>query len=37
MLFGGVYKSTGEGIRLRGDINVCAVGDPGVAKSQVLK
>ncbi|KAG5193120.1 maternal DNA replication licensing factor mcm6-like protein [Tribonema minus] len=37
MLFGGVHKSTPEGIKLRGDINVCIVGDPSTAKSQFLK
>jgi DNA replication licensing factor MCM6 len=37
MLFGGVHKKTPEGINLRGDINVCIVGDPSVAKSQFLK
>ena len=38
MLFGGVHKETAaEGINLRGDINVCIVGDPGTAKSQFLK
>ena len=37
MLFGGVPKSTGEGTSLRGDINVCIVGDPSTAKSQLLK
>ena len=37
MLFGGVHKVTSEGISLRGDINVCIVGDPSVAKSQFLK
>lgn len=37
MLFGGVHKTTPEGIRLRGDINVCLVGDPGTAKSQFLR
>lgn len=37
MLFGGVHKSTPEGINLRGDINICIVGDPGTAKSQFLK
>ncbi|GFP84175.1 DNA replication licensing factor mcm6 [Phtheirospermum japonicum] len=37
MLMGGVHKSTHEGINLRGDINVCIVGDPSCAKSQFLK
>jgi len=37
MLFGGVHKKTGEGINLRGDINVLIVGDPSCAKSQFLK
>ena len=37
MLFGGVHKRTREGICLRGDINVCIVGDPSTAKSQFLK
>ncbi len=37
MLLGGVHKTTQEGIKLRGDINVCIVGDPSTAKSQFLK
>eukprot|EP01114_Cavostelium_apophysatum_P017224 TRINITY_DN5066_c0_g1_i2.p1 TRINITY_DN5066_c0_g1~~TRINITY_DN5066_c0_g1_i2.p1 ORF type:complete len:442 (+),score=73.91 TRINITY_DN5066_c0_g1_i2:184-1509(+) len=37
MLFGGVHKVTIEGINLRGDINVCIVGDPSTSKSQFLK
>ena len=37
MLLGGVHKTTPEGIRLRGDVNVCIVGDPSTAKSQFLK
>ncbi|XP_019967894.1 DNA replication licensing factor MCM6 [Paralichthys olivaceus] len=37
MLFGGVPKKTMEGTSLRGDINVCIVGDPSTAKSQFLK
>lgn len=37
MLFGGVHKTTMEGINLRGDINVAIVGDPSCAKSQILK
>lgn len=35
MLVGGVSKS--KDIRLRGDINILLVGDPGTAKSQFLK
>ncbi|XP_046973084.1 DNA replication licensing factor Mcm6 [Vanessa cardui] len=37
MLFGGVAKTTIEGTTLRGDINVCVVGDPSTAKSQLLQ
>ncbi|KAJ1822720.1 MCM DNA helicase complex subunit mcm6 [Coemansia sp. RSA 2599] len=36
-LLGGVHKRTAEGMRLRGDINVCIVGDPSTSKSQFLK
>uniref|UniRef100_A0A1A8IXZ2 DNA replication licensing factor MCM6 n=1 Tax=Nothobranchius kuhntae TaxID=321403 RepID=A0A1A8IXZ2_NOTKU len=37
MLFGGVPKTTMEETSLRGDVNVCIVGDPSTAKSQFLK
>ncbi|MCL4141832.1 UNVERIFIED_CONTAM: hypothetical protein GTU68_011041, partial [Idotea baltica] len=37
MLFGGVPKKTGDNMTLRGDVNVCIVGDPSTAKSQFLK
>ena len=37
MLFGGIHKRTKDNINLRGDINVCIVGDPSTAKSQFLK
>ncbi|SPR00136.1 DNA replication licensing factor MCM6 [Plasmodiophora brassicae] len=37
MLFGGVHKDTSSHVGLRGDINVCVVGDPSTAKSQFLK
>ncbi|KZO90452.1 MCM-domain-containing protein [Calocera viscosa TUFC12733] len=36
-LMGGVHKQTPEGIHLRGDINICIVGDPSTSKSQFLK
>ncbi|GME81856.1 unnamed protein product [[Candida] boidinii] len=36
-LLGGVHKKTIDGINLRGDINVCIVGDPSTSKSQFLK
>lgn len=34
---GGVHKVTPEGMSLRGDINICIVGDPSTSKSQFLK
>ena len=37
MLLGGVHKTTKDGGSLRGDLNVCIVGDPSCAKSQFLK
>lgn len=37
MLLGGVHKTTADSIKLRGDINVCVIGDPSTAKSQFLK
>lgn len=36
-LMGGVSKQTPEGMSLRGDINICVVGDPSTSKSQFLK
>ncbi len=36
-MLGGVHKKTHEQINLRGDINICVVGDPSTAKSQFLK
>ncbi|KAK9464829.1 MCM2/3/5 family-domain-containing protein [Lipomyces arxii] len=37
LLMGGSKKILPDGMRLRGDINVLLLGDPGTAKSQILK
>lgn len=36
-LFGGVAKNVNGKLSIRGDINVLLLGDPGTAKSQILK
>jgi DNA replication licensing factor MCM7 len=37
LMIGGATRKMADGMRIRGDINVCLMGDPGVAKSQLLK
>ena len=37
VLFGGIAKNMPDGSSLRGDIHMLLVGDPGIAKSQVLR
>jgi DNA replication licensing factor MCM7 len=36
-MVGGTGLNLQDGIKIRGDIHVCLMGDPGVAKSQLLK
>ncbi len=36
-LFGGVSKLMDDGTRIRGDIHIALIGDPGTAKSQILR
>lgn len=36
-MVGGVSKETHDNVRIRGEINVALIGDPGIAKSQLLK
>ncbi len=36
-LMGGVYKERGDGQKIRGDVHVLLVGDPGAAKSSLIK
>ncbi|CAD7964175.1 unnamed protein product [Amoebophrya sp. A25] len=37
LLVGGVTKKLADGMKVRGDLHVLLMGDPGVAKSQLLK
>lgn len=37
LMVGGVTKQMSDGMKIRGNVNVLLMGDPGVAKSQLLK
>jgi len=37
LLCAGVSRKLNDGVSIRGDIHMCLMGDPGVAKSQLLK
>jgi len=37
LLVGGTSRQLPDGMRIRGDVHICLMGDPGVAKSQLLK
>lgn len=37
LLVGGIDKECTDGMKIRGNINVLLMGDPGIAKSQLLK
>lgn len=37
LLTGGVDRVMPDGMKIRGCINVCLIGDPGVAKSQLMR
>lgn len=37
MMIGGIQKSMDDGMKIRGDINILLMGDPGIAKSQLLR
>jgi DNA replication licensing factor MCM7 len=37
LMAGGITKETHDNLKIRGEINVALIGDPGIAKSQLLK
>ncbi|KAJ4968321.1 hypothetical protein NE237_015022 [Protea cynaroides] len=37
LLVGASHRKLKDGMKIRGDIHICLMGDPGVAKSQLLK
>lgn len=37
LMIGGVTKEMTDGMKIRGNVNVLLMGDPGIAKSQMLK
>ena len=37
LLVGGVDKNMSDGMKIRGNMNILLMGDPGIAKSQLLK
>ncbi len=37
LLFGGTPKYLADGTKIRGDLNILLIGDPGTGKSQILK
>ena len=37
LMTGGVTKQTHDNVKIRGEINIALIGDPGIAKSQLLK
>ncbi|KAK9806786.1 hypothetical protein WJX72_002809 [[Myrmecia] bisecta] len=37
LMVGGVTRTLPDGMKLRGDMHICLMGDPGVAKSQLIK
>lgn len=37
LMVGGITKETHDNMKIRGEINIALIGDPGIAKSQLLK